>query len=209
MFQQFYIFFFIVFFSLNLSSCGGGGGSSQAALTGTPLQAATTVVQKIEQLQNGASGALSPFTSLFDTDGVRFAPYYNLVASDLKLTSAVFEDDWNQQPIKTWGTQDGSGDPINLHVQDYFSRFVWNFPYHTNATVTLINTNSDFHSSGNIINNMFTVYSPPQYRIVAYHQPGIDSQFSGMDWSSLIVVLKDLGNSEWSLVALVHGSWTI
>ena len=209
MLQRLYLFFSIIFFSINLSSCNGGD-SSQATLTGTPLQAVTTVVQTIEQLQNG-TGGLSPFIALFDPVGVRFAPYYHLVASDLVLTGSAFQSDFILQspPVKTWGTQDGSGNPLNYDVRGYFSKFVWDFPYHTNATVTLINSMSDFKSQGNTLNNMLTVYPLSQYRIVEYHQSGINPTFGGLDWTSLIVVLKDLGNSEWSLVALVHGSWTI
>lgn len=196
-----------------LGACTGMGPSNPAPQTtsGTPLQAADTVVQAIHQLQDG-SGGLPPFTNLFDPAGVRFSPYYRVEPSDLILTATAFESDFILQnpPLRVWGTQDGSGDPINLHIRDYFGHYVWDFPYHSSATVTLINSNSDFHSQGNLINNLLASYPMPQYRIVEYHQPGTNPSYNGMDWTSLMVVLKDAGGgNQWTLVGLAHGSWTI
>lgn len=203
---------FLLSLLLVLSACSGSGsgGSSSATLTGNAVQAANTVVQAINGLQN-TGGGLAPFTSLFDADGVRFSPYYNVTSSDLVFTKDTYEGDFIVQnpPLHTWGTQDGSGDPISLNVRSYLSQWVWDFPYHTNATVTEINTNSDFLSQGNLINNMLSFYPSPQYRIVEYHQAGVDPSLGGMDWSSLMVVLKAQGANKWSLVGLVHGSWTI
>jgi len=203
--------FLLLSFLFVLSACGGSGsgGSTPTPIAGTALQAANTVVQSIKDLQGG-SGSLSTFTDLFDADGVRFSPYYHVVSSDLVLTKADYEGDFNLQnpPLKLWGTQDGSGNPINLNVRDYLSQYVWDYAYDT-ATVTQINTSSDFLSQGNLINNMLTFYPPAQYQIVEYHQAGVDPSFAGMDWTSLMVVLKRMGNNQWSLAGLVHGSWTI
>ena len=194
-----------------LSACSGSGagGSTPTPIAGTALQAANTVVQSINALQNG-SGSLTAFTDLFDADGVRFSPYYNVTPSDLVFTKSEYEGDFNVQnpPLRLWGTQDGSGDPINLHVRDYLAKWVWDFPYNT-ATVTEINANDDFLSQGNLINNMLTFYPLSQYQIIEYHQAGIDPSFGGMDWSSLMVVLKKVGANQWSLVGLAHGAWTI
>ena len=205
-----------IFLALVMSLLGACGNvpptpPTPPVITGTPLQAATTVVQAINQLQNG-TGGLTPFTDLFDPAGVRFSPYYRVEATDQILTATAFESDFILQnpPLKMWGTQDGSGDPISLNIRDYFSRYVWDFPYHSNSTVTLINSNSDFLSQGNLINNLLTNYPTTQYRIVEYHQPGINPSYNGMDWTSLMVVLKDAGGgNQWTLVGLVHGSWTI
>lgn len=193
------------------NSTGGSGGSASPTISGTPLQAANTVVLAIHNLQNG-SGGLQPFTDLFDPAGVRFMPYYRMEPGDVVLTAAQFESDFILQnpPPRVWGVQDGSGDPINLHIRDYFSRYVWDFPYHSNATVTLINGNGDFQSQGNLINNLLASFPQPQYRIVEYHQPGTDPAFGGLDWTSLMVILKDAGGgNQWTLVGLAHGSWTI
>lgn len=198
--------------SFLLTACAATTPSTPATagISGTPLQAANTVVQAMAGISGG--GGLSPFTALFDPAGVRFSPYYRVEPSDLVLTADQFEGDFILQnpPVRTWGTQDGSGDPISLHVRDYFDRYAWDFPYHTSATVTLISSNSDFHSQGNLINNLLASYPQPQYRIVEYHQPGTNPAYNGMDWTSLMVILKDAGGGNlWTLVGLAHGSWTI
>lgn len=197
-----------------LSACINNPGNTtnnQKVISGTPLQAANTVVQAINNLQNG-SGGLQPFTSLFDPAGVRFMPYYRMEPGDVVLTATQFESDFIVQnpPPRLWGTQDGSGDPISLNVRQYMDKYVWDFPYNTGATVTLINSNSDFNSQGNLINNLLASFPQPQYRIVEYHQPGTNPAYSGLDWTSLMVILKDAGGgNQWTLVGLAHGSWTI
>lgn len=196
-----------------LAACVGAGPVKPApqTLNGTPVQAANTVVQAIAGLQGG-NGGLQPFTSLFDPAGVRFMPYYRMEPGDVVLTAAQFEGDFIQQnpPPRVWGVEDGSGDPISLNIRDYFNRYVWNFPYNSGATVTLINSNGDFHSHGNLINNLLASFPAPQYRIVEYHQPGTNPAYNGMDWSSLMVILKDAGGgNQWTLVGLAHGAWTI
>ncbi len=203
------IFILSVFMSACLESTSPPNPQPQF-INGTPLQAAATVVQAIQQLQDG-TGGLTPFINLFDSGGVRFSPYYYINNTDRVVNATEFQSDFILQnpPLRLWGTYDGSGDPINLNIRDYFSKFVWDYPYHTNATVTLINSNNDFNSQGNLINNMLSFYPLSQYRIVEYYQPGTNPANGGMDWSSLMVVLKNQGNNQWSLVGLVHGSWTI
>ena len=202
-----------------LGACSGTGSTPPNPIpqfiNGTPLQAANTVVQKINQLQNG-SGGLASFTDLFDPAGVRFSADYNIASTDQELTAPVFTSEYGLQnpPVRVWGIQDGSGNPISMHIRNYFSQYVWNFPYHnyaTNtATVKLINNSNDFNSQGNLINNMLNFYpSSSQYQIVEYHQPGTNPSYNGMDWTSLMVVLKNQGTNQWTLVGLVHGAWTI
>jgi len=179
-------------------------------INGTPLQAANTVVQAISQLQTDGTG-LTPFIKMFDSDGVRFSADYFIENNDRVLTASEFEGEYSLQnpPDQLWGFQDGSGDPININIHDYFSRYVWNYPYDNNATVTLINNSNDFHSQGNLINNMLSFYNSSQYRIVEYYQAGTDPSYGGMDWTSLMIVLKSQGANQWSLVGIVHGAWTI
>ena len=205
--------FLLLSLAFLLVACGGsgsGGSTPTAPMTGTALQAANTVVQAIDQLEN-SSGGLAAFTNLFDTDGVRFSADYNVTSSDLVFTKDAYESDFIVQnpPLHTWGIEDGSGDPISLNVRSFLSQRIWDFAYHNNATVTEINTSSDFLSQGNLINNMLTFYPAPQYKIIEYHQAGVDPSLNGMDWTSLMVVLKNLGANKWSLAGLAHGAWTI
>lgn len=193
-------------------SSGGSGGGTPSVISGTPLAAANTVIQALNQLDSGAAGSLPNFINLFDPAGVQFAPDYNITSSDLTLTSTDFQNEWGMPtpPVRTWGVQGGSGNPIDKHVRDYFAQYVWSFPYQNNTTITLIdNAGSNFVSQGNLINNMVTAYSPVQYKIVEYHQPGVNPSYNGMDWSSLMVVLKNVGTNQWTLAGLVHGAWSI
>lgn len=194
-----------------LSACNSDDNSNNLqTISGTPLQAADVVVNAIAGL---STDGLTPITTLFDPAGVRFMPYYRMESSDLTLTAEEFESDYVPQnpPPRVWGIQDGSGDPISLSTRSYFSQYIADFPYHTNAaTATLINSNSDFLSQGNLINNLLSSFPQPTYRIVEYHQPGTDPTYGGMDWTSLMVILKDAGGgTQWTLVGLAHGSWTI
>jgi len=66
--------------------------------------------------------------------------------------------------------------------------------------------NSETLSSGNLINNIRESY--PAAIIVEYHFPGFEEKYGGMDWTSLWLVFEKQG-SEWYLVGLVHGEWTI
>ncbi|WP_308874769.1 hypothetical protein [Thiothrix subterranea] len=56
-----------------LSACSGTGSTTPTpqVINGTALQAANTVVQAINCLQNG-TGGLQPFTDLFDPAGCVF-----------------------------------------------------------------------------------------------------------------------------------------
>ncbi len=196
-----------------LSACAGSSSTTNNQsqfMSGSALQAANTVVQTINQLQNGGA-SLQQFTNLFDANGVRFSADYYIDNTDRLLTAQAFEGDYSLQnpPLRVWGVQDGSGNPISLNIRDYFTQYVWNHPYHTSATVKLINAKSDFNSQGNLINNMLAFYPLSSYRIVEYYQPGTNPSYNGMDWTSLMVVLKNQGNNQWSLVGLVHGAWTI
>ena len=200
-------------FASFLEACSGSSSTPTTPpqfINGTPLQAANTVVQAISQLQEDSAG-LTPFIKMFDSDGVRFSADYFIEDSDRVLTASEFEGEYSlQNPVnQLWGIQDGSGDPININIQDYFSQYVWNYPYDDNATVTLINNSNDFHSQGNLINNMLSFYNSSQYRIIEYHQAGTNPSYNGMDWTSLMIVLQSQGANQWSLVGIVHGAWTI
>jgi len=203
---------FLLFSGL-LGACSGSRSSpaySPQIINGTPLQAANTVVQAIKQLQD-SSGGLVPFINMFDSDGVLFSADYYIESSDRLLTASEFESEFVLQnpPSHIWGIQDGSGDPIDMNIHDYFSHYVWDFPYDSNATITLINNSSDYKSLSNLINNMLSFYASSQYKIVEYYQSRTNPSLDGMDWTSLMVVLKSQGTDQWSLVGIAHGAWTI
>ena len=138
--------------------------------------------------------------------GLRFSPYHSVNLQ--KGGDRVF----NRSQVKgllankkryLWGEDDGSGDPIRLTFAGYHRKFLYDHDYLRAPDVTY---NSETLSSGNLINNIRESY--PAAIIVEYHFPGFEEKYGGMDWTSLWLVFEKQG-SEWYLVGLVHGEWTI
>jgi hypothetical protein len=134
--------------------------------------------------------------------GVRLSPYtYVDLNNDVVLTRndlnamAIGEQDYR------WGTTDGKGDPINLSVNAYMDRYVYDKDYLSAEEVFF---NQKFQR-GNSLNNVFSVYS--QSMIVEYYLPGTE-EYSGMDWRSIKLVFEQ-HNDEYYLKAIVHSEWTI
>jgi hypothetical protein len=138
--------------------------------------------------------------------GLRFSPYHsvNLVkGGDRVFTRSQVKSLLADKKRYLWGEEDGSGDPIRLTFAGYHRKFVYDHDYLRARDVTY---NSDKLSSGNLINNIRESY--PAAIIVEYHFPGFQEKYGGMDWTSLWLVFEKQG-SEWYLVGLVHGEWTI
>ena len=59
--------------------------------------------------------------------GIRFSPYaYIDETNDIIVTANDLEPYMNSSDIYTWGSYDGSGEPIDLIFSDYYDRFVYN-----------------------------------------------------------------------------------
>ncbi len=134
--------------------------------------------------------------------GLRVSPYqYVDTTSDILLSDTDVAN-LPSYPLTIWGNYDGSGEPINLTGLDYYSKFIYdadfeNAPYIGQNTVL---------SSGNMINNIQTVY--PGDSFVEFYYDGFDQTYDGLDWKSITLVMRNISN-QWYLVALVHGQWTI
>lgn len=102
---------------------------------------------------------------------------------------------------RLWGRFDGTGEPIELDIEEYFTRFVYDADFYNAAQ---IGYDMDL-GSGNTINNAREFY--PQARIVEYHFPGFDKNLGGLDWRSLRLVFEQ-HESRWFLVGLIHDLWT-
>ncbi|GAB6108490.1 hypothetical protein [Fusibacter bizertensis] len=137
------------------------------------------------------------------TSGVRFTPYgYVDIANNLNFPASALTTLISDPTIYTWGAYDGSGDPINLNFNDYLDEFVYDEDY-VSPEIVGINT---VIGVGNSINNISTEYSGSTF--VELHFNGFDPQYSGIDWSSLILVFDNVGG-DWKLVGIVHNQWTI
>ncbi len=136
-------------------------------------------------------------------DGVRFSPYaYVNTQTDLVFASQSFPSLMADPSVLTWGSFDGSGEPIEFNFMDYYNRFIYDQDF-LNPEIIGINS---IVGSGNILVNIGDVY--PTGEFVEFHFTGFDPQYEGMDWRSLILVFEEVGN-EWKLIGIVHNEWTI
>lgn len=142
-------------------------------------------------------------TYVHPTLGVRFSPYsYVDVGSHVVMQSSDIATLASNTTVYTWGTYDGIGNPISLNFTDYYNEFIYDHDFQTPELMAINN----IVSSGNMINNISTVYPSAEY--VEFHFSGFDAQYGGMDWSSLILVFQEV-NGDYLLVGIVHSQWTI
>lgn len=155
----------------------------------------------IELIKNQDFTVLSEY---IDPDlGVRFSPYTHVdMTNDLVFTGNQLASLFTDTTTHTWGTADGSGEPIDLTFADYYTKFIYNHDF-ANAESTSYNAAL---GHGNTINNIRDVY--PTSIIVEYYFSGFDPQYDGMDWASLRLVFANKDN-QWYLVGIVHDQWTI
>jgi hypothetical protein len=145
----------------------------------------------------GLSGFVHP------VKGVRFSPYAFIdPEKDLLFTAEETASLMTSTAKYTWGSYDGSGEPIELSFTDYYDRFIYDQDY---ASPQIIGNNVEI-GTGNTPNNISDVF--PDGKFVEFHFTGFDPQFEGMDWRSLRIVFE-LYEGKWYIVAIVHGEWTI
>ncbi len=139
----------------------------------------------------------------FSEDGVFFSPYGFIdTAKSKKLSGQDFLTAIKKNWILTWGSYDGTGDPIKLTVAAYLKKFVYNADYANAEAVAY----DEVVKQGNSLNNLKEVF--PNALFVDYHFSGFDPKNSGMDWTSLRLVFKK-ENNDYFLIAIIHDQWTI
>lgn len=144
--------------------------------------------------------------------GVRFTPYaYVDLESDLVLSPeqlAVLDADeakerGREPHVRRWGVFDGTGEPIEMTVDEYYGRFLYDRDF---ASAERGGPNERV-GHGNSLNDMPAVFGDRDVVFFEYHVPGTE-RYGGMDWRSLRVVLERIKN-RWYLIGLVHDEWTI
>lgn len=139
----------------------------------------------------------------FSADGVRFVPYGFIdTASSKKLTPDDFLESINKKWTLTWGSYDGTGDPIKLTVPEYLKKFVYNADYLAAEAVGY----DQIIKQGNSLNNLKKIY--PNHHFIEYHFSGFDQKLDGMDWTSLRLVFEKV-DGQYFLVAVIHDQWTV
>ncbi|TCM87959.1 hypothetical protein EV294_11641 [Paenibacillus sp. BK033] len=192
---------------------GGNDNSQSAEPTPTPAstpaptptstpaataeEAAKAVINAIKQHDlEKLSGYIHP------EKGLLFSPYGH-IEKDAALTFKAGElPAWDDPKLYTWGSYDGSGEPISLAFRDYFNKFVYDQNF---AEADKVKRN-EILGKGNMLVNIEEIYPGSTY--FDYYFSGFDPELSGMDWESLILVLEE-HNGAWYLIAIVHSQWTI
>lgn len=169
-------------------------------LTREQAQVAPLAAQAIQALKDGDMNSLAAL--VHPTYGLRFSPYGYVQSEHRVFPSDQLKTLLDDPSTYTWGSYDGSGEPIALTFSDYFQRFVWSQDFSQAAQVSF----DQRLGMGNTIENSHEFY--PGAVVVEYHNPGQDPAFGGMDWQSLRLVFQPDATG-WKLVGIIHDEWTI
>jgi hypothetical protein len=156
----------------------------------------------LKEIKNKNYSALANFID--PISGIRFSPYgfidtiNHMVFSKEKLAEQVTK---TKQSKILWGEFDGSGDPINMTLDEYFQKFVYDVDFIKPEKQKV----NDFIGTGNSLNNLLEVYKGCDF--TESHFSGFDKKYEGMDWRSLRLVFKETNGKYW-LVGVVHDQWT-
>lgn len=163
----------------------------------TLLDSAFSVVLAIKQED------WNTLSSLVHPDGVTFTPYSTVDREmDLTFTPQQIKKLAKDDSVYVWGFTDGKGDPIQMTMTDYFSRYVFNADYSQAPQIGI----DRIQMTGNALENLSDAY--PGCRFVDLCYPMIDPSLGGADWCSLRLVFQAEGDC-WYLVGVVHGEWTV
>ncbi|HJA63582.1 MAG TPA: hypothetical protein H9719_05535 [Candidatus Intestinimonas stercoravium] len=162
------------------------------------LEAGSTVLQA---LRDGDIQALSGL--VHPERGVTFTPYSTVdPISDLTFLPDQLTEAAINRTQYVWGTSQGGGGPIELSLQGYLDRYVYNADY---SSAPIIGVDSVI-SSGNSLENVAEAY--PDARFLEYYFPSLDPSNNSFDWCALKTVFV-WSAGKYQLVALIHSEWTI
>lgn len=176
--------------------------SSQAALNSSDnfplLNAACAVVRALRQKDYSTVASFA-----HPKKGVTFTPYSTVSPeTDLSFTREQIMNLSQDASIYTWGSVDGRGSPIEMSMGQYFDRYVFNADYSQAPCIGV----DQIIMRGNALENLTEAY--PQGRFVDFCFPKLTQAGEGLDWCSLKLVFEP-GDSNWLLVGVVHGEWTV
>lgn len=171
------------------------------------MQAADQVYTLINALNDSADVRVD-MSQIIDADGLRLAPYYTLKTSDQILSQAEFSHYWSNNDELVYGVQPGSGNAIKMTLPKYWSKF-YILDQSVSHDMSQISQPEDFVATGNMRNTILSTYPPSEFALVEYYQPGVEPRYGGMDWRSVVIVLKPVDEKQWRLAALIGGQWTI
>jgi hypothetical protein len=135
--------------------------------------------------------------------GLRFTPYAFVdEKQDRVFTAQEIKQAGSSDKKYTWGSYDGTGEPIKGTFGEYYKKFVYDADF---AHAKEIGYNQTL-GKGNSLNNSKEFYKDSY--IVEYYFPQIDPQYQGLDWRSLRLVFEKSGD-DWYLTGIIHDQWTV
>ncbi|TFB15110.1 hypothetical protein E3U55_12725 [Filobacillus milosensis] len=152
--------------------------------------------QIVNALHNSDMNTLASF--VHGTEGLLFSPYIYIQPNSQQFNQGDIPTLLNNTNIYNWGTEDGTGNPIDLTPQDYFSRYVYNKNYSNPDEIKY----DEYIERSSMINNISTYFN--NVHVVEYY---VEGQMD-LDWGSLNLVFKQDNNGDWKLIAIVHDEWT-
>jgi len=158
-------------------------------------------MEVIELIKDRDMSSLSKY--VHPTKGLRFTPYpYVDAEKDLVFTAQQISSLVTDTKQYVWGNYDGSGEPIQLSFEDYYSMFIYDVDF---ANPDMIGNNVVI-GKGNAIDNVKEAY--PNGYFVEFYFKGFEPEYEGIDWRSLKLVFEE-ENRKMYLVGIIHGQWTI
>jgi len=158
---------------------------------------------------------------LVDPDeGVVFLPYsYSSYAPDVTAQIVDAHDRMSPEEVgrlgtsgttRVWGTYEGRGDPIELTVDDYWVRFVWDRDYLDAPSVAVDHSRVPSAWAG-----IPDVFGPTARWVECAFPDGEDPDVGGLDWSALNLVFREtvqidpatgtVVGTTYGLIAVIHG----
>ena len=176
--------------------------AAQVAHTLDPAVARAVALEVVDALKRRDMATVARYAH--PTMGVLFAPYAFIEPSEHQIWSAAALPNWFQDTrVRVWGTEDGTGFPIERTPAQYYERFVFPRDFTAGAKISV----NDDQAKGNSINNAATLY-PDGVRVEFYLLPTETAEGPLPDWRALRLVFVGVGG-EPKLVAVVHDQWTI
>ncbi len=174
-------------------------GEVEEGMPPTVSEAGTTIVRA---LKNADMDTLADWVDL--DEGVRFSPYGNVnTETDLIFSRDELRGLMKDPTEHLWRSFPGSDTLIKMSYKEYHDRFVYDADFMEDAEVAV----NEGLGEGAMIYNLNEVYPKDTHDFVEYHIDGIDPTVEGMDWRSLRLVFKKMGDDR-TLVGIIHDQWT-
>ncbi|SFP67876.1 hypothetical protein [Salibacterium halotolerans] len=136
-------------------------------------------------------------------EGVLFSPYVYVREDEAQVFQAEeIESFFQNEQQHVWGTQDGSGRPIEMTPSAYYEEYIYDPGLSDPDEMNV----GEIAQRGSMQNNIQDVF--PDATVVEFYVEG-SGESAQMNWSALNVVMKQDESGAWKVVALVNDEWTI